>query len=108
MAITDESYFDWPVLPEAPSGLQATQAGRSVALSWEVHGGDAAGMVVERTLGAESDTSSEWEKIASLGAKASEYRDNTLRKGQKAAYRVRALNSAGESAYSNVVRVTAD
>jgi hypothetical protein len=108
MAITDESYFDWPVLPEAPSGLQATQAGRSVALSWEVHGGDAAGMVVERTLGAQSDTSSAWEKIASLGAKASEYRDNTLRKGQQAAYRVRALNSAGESAYSNVVRVTAD
>jgi len=108
MAITDESYFDWPVLPEAPSGLQASQAGRAVMLSWEVHGGDAAGMVVERTLGAESDTSSAWEKIASLGAKASEYRDNTLSKGQKAAYRVRALNSAGESAYSNVVRVTAD
>lgn len=65
-------------------------------------------MVVERTLSSQNHTSGTWEKIASLGAKASEYRDNTLRKGQKAAYRVRALNAAGESAYSNVVRITAD
>jgi hypothetical protein len=65
-------------------------------------------VVVERTLSAQSNTAGTWEKIASLGANASGYRDNTLRKGQKAAYRVRALNSAGESAYSNVVRITAD
>jgi hypothetical protein len=77
-------------------------------LTWEVHGGNPTGVVVERTLNAQNNTSGTWEKIASLGAKASEYRDTTLRKGQKAAYRVRTLNSAGESAYSNVVRVAAD
>lgn len=80
----------------------------AVTLSWEVHGGNATGVVVERTLSAQSNTSGAWEKIANVGAKANEYRDNTLPKGQKAAYRVRALNAAGESAYSNVVRITAE
>jgi hypothetical protein len=100
MAIADESYFDWPVLPEAPSSLQASPAGQAVRLSWEVHGGDPTGLVVERSMGG-----TKWEKIARLGATATEYRDAAPR-GQKAAYRVRAVNAAGESAYSNVVRVT--
>jgi len=39
-AITDADYFDWPVLPEAPSSLNGTVAGNTVKLSWQVHGGD--------------------------------------------------------------------
>ena len=41
MAVTDESYFDWPVLPEAPSSLNVSVAGGALKLTWQVHGGDA-------------------------------------------------------------------
>jgi len=105
MAITDESYFDWPVLPEAPRSLEAAQSGRSVRLTWEVHGGNPTGVVVERATGGGSNSPGHWEKIASLGASATGYRDSALRNGNEVAYRVRAVNGSGESAYSNVVRV---
>jgi hypothetical protein len=39
MAIADADYFDWPILPEAPSSLYAKLVGRAVKLSWQVHGG---------------------------------------------------------------------
>ena len=38
-------------------------------------------------------------------AGAKEYTDSRLSKGQIVSYRVRALNDAGESAYSNIVRI---
>src|SRR5450759_319489 len=40
LAIADASYFDWPVLPEAPSGLTAEAAGANVTLRWELHAGN--------------------------------------------------------------------
>ena len=48
MAIADESYFDWPVLPEAPSSLNVAGTVNSAKLTWEVHGGSLTGIVVER------------------------------------------------------------
>jgi hypothetical protein len=41
MAITDEDYFDCPVLPEAPSSLIVSMVTDSTNLCWVVHGGDA-------------------------------------------------------------------
>src|SRR5262249_61454576 len=41
MAITDESYFDWPVRPEAPSSLNIALSGKSPKLTWSIHGGAA-------------------------------------------------------------------
>jgi hypothetical protein len=101
LAVADESYFDWDVLPEAPSSLNARAAGGSVELSWEVHGRDIAGVAVERRLGDRGA----WERIAKLAGEAKSYRDSGVTSGQKLCYRVRALNNAGESAYSNIVRV---
>jgi len=98
LAIADERYFDWAVLPEAPSSLSVTAAGDSAQLSWEVHGGNPTGVVVERRLGDEG----RWEQAAKLGANSTEYSDSKLVKGQRASYRVRAVSGAGESAYSNV------
>jgi hypothetical protein len=100
-AIVDEGYFDWPVLPEAPSSLEAKIAGDSARLTWEPHGGDTTAMAVERRMG---DRGS-WERAAKLPAGAKEYTDSRLSKGQIVSYRVRALNDAGESAYSNIVRI---
>src|SRR5439155_12013678 len=47
MAIADESYFDWAVLPETPSSLSATLSGPSERLKWDLNGGDAKGTVIE-------------------------------------------------------------
>ncbi len=100
MAIADEDYFDWPVLPEAPSSLTATAAGNAVRLRWQVHGGDALSAVVERRAG----DAGAWTRIATQAATSSEYADSGAPSGV-VCYRVRAANGNGESAYSNVVRV---
>jgi len=103
LAITDESYFDWPVLPEAPSSLEIKQAGGSINLNWQVHGGDPTAVIVERRLEGNNASPGKWERIAKLGANATDYTDSGT-KGSLAAYRVRAANADGESAYSNIAR----
>jgi hypothetical protein len=91
MAIADAGYFDWPVLPEAPSGLAVTGA----SLKWELHG--AKKSAVERRIG-----EGKWQRIATVEGDA--YTDRAAPKGL-VRYRVRAVNDAGESAFSNIVRV---
>jgi hypothetical protein len=46
-----------------------------------------------------------WSRIAKLGPNAGEHTDAEIKSGQRAAYRVRAVNAEGESAYSNVARL---
>ena len=105
LAIADESYFDWPVLPEAPSSLEIRQAGGSIKLNWQVHGGNPTAVIVERSLEANGASRGKWERIAKLGANATDYTDSGT-KGSLAAYRVRATNADGESAYSNIARTS--
>jgi len=105
MAITDESYFDWPVLPEAPSSLAVTMSGNSAKLTWQVHGGDPKGSILERRMESMAGGASRWERVAKLENLATEYTDSVVAKGSQVAYRVRAYNDAGESAYSNIARV---
>jgi len=101
MAIADEDYFDWPILPEAPSSLRVVLAERGRKLTWENHGGNPTGIVVERR-GDDTQTRASWGRIAKLGAGVNEYLDAKVESGRSFAYRVRAVNSNGESAYSNV------
>jgi len=100
LAIADESYFDWPVLPEAPSSLVALATGQRVDLRWEVHGGPTSGVRVERRQGDHG----RWEEIAKLPASATTFTDTQPPQGQTACYRVRAANDAGVSAFSNIAR----
>jgi hypothetical protein len=102
MAIADADYFDWPVLPEAPSSLTAVSDKSGLKLAWEVHGGNPEHIVVERRR--DSTTHGTWQRIATLTATATEYTDSE-RNVQQASYRVRAMNANGESASSNTVRV---
>jgi hypothetical protein len=104
MAITDDDYFDWPVLPEAPSSLNVVMVGRASKLAWQVTGGNPTGTVVERRM-EDGLARGPWARIAKLGTNVSEYIDSEIRSGQHAAYRVRAVNAQGESAYSNIARV---
>jgi len=106
IAITDENYFDWPVLPEAPSSLRATQVANGLKLSWEAHGGEPTGMVVERRLNSETEGGRGWHQLAKLSRNAAEYTDTGV-KAQSVDYRVHAINANGSSAYSNVVRASA-
>ena len=105
MAIADENYFDWPVLPEAPSSLRISAAAGSVELMWQIHGGNPTGVVVERQIENQLGDAGNWQRLAKLPSGRTEYIDSGVGKERRAAYRVRALNDAGESAYSNIVRV---
>jgi hypothetical protein len=104
LAVTDESYFDWLVLPEAPSSLNLAVTGNTAKLDWQVHGGGPTGIVVERRIGEGESAKTSWSRIAKLPATTTEYSDSSLKKGERLAYRVRAINGDGESAYSNIVR----
>jgi len=104
MAVSDESYFDWPVLPETPSSLNLSVTGNTAKIDWQVHGGGPTGIVVERRIEEGESAKANWSRIAKLPATAAEYSDSSLKKGERFAYRVRAINSEGESAYSNIVR----
>jgi hypothetical protein len=102
MAVADAEYLDWTVLPEAPSSLGAASTDNGVKLTWEVHGGNPEHVVVERR--ADSSARGPWQRVAELPASAVEYTD-AKKKGQRVSYRVRATNTNGESASSNIVRV---
>jgi hypothetical protein len=106
MAIADADYFDWPVLPEAPSSLTANVGSGAVNLRWEVHSGNPDHIVVERRDDSGSSRAW-WSRIAELASSATRYTDSRARKGQQSSYRVRATNESGKSASSNIVRVTA-
>lgn len=106
MAIADESYFDWPVLPETPSSLTVVSEKDSLTLTWAVHE-ETKGIIIERQISEGSDTrvSGNWLKLARLAAATTVYADSGAPRGKSVAYRVRAFNDDGESAYSNIVRI---
>jgi hypothetical protein len=104
MAIADADYFDWPVLPEAPSSLNLTISGGMAKLTWEVHGGNPTGVIVERQIEDTNGAQGKWGQVAKLNGNLTEYIDSTLKKGQHIGYRVRVVNDAGQSAYSNIAR----
>ncbi len=99
LAIADENYFDWPILPEAPSSLVLAASGGAAQLRWENHGGNPTAILVERRL-----EGGHWDQLAKLPGGSGDYTDSTVTPGQNVAYRVRAIDNAGQSAYSNIVR----
>jgi hypothetical protein len=100
MAVADQDYFDWPVLPEAPSSLKAVLAGDGVMLTWDVHGGNPQGVLVEWRA---ADRAA-WSILARLPASSRRYIDPGAAT-RTASYRVRVFNSGGNSAYSNIARL---
>jgi hypothetical protein len=96
MAIGDASYFDWAVLPEAPSGLNVgpifPRGSLHFELSWASHGSSR--FRLERRLG-----NSAWE---TLRVTPLTHFEEVVPTTSTACYRVRAVSAAGESAYSNV------
>ena len=101
MAIADASYFDWPVLPEAPSGLSVVQWSgivtsmrEHVTIGWEAHGAN--NFKIERREG------ESWSEVGRT--ESTHFEGGFLGvRDRRTCYRVRAFNEAGQSAYSNVL-----
>ncbi len=88
--------------PAAPSNLAASGVTYdSVALGWTDNATNESGYTVERSVDGLT-----FQEVASLGGDATSFPDVSVLPATSYAYRVRAFNSAGTSAYSATVSVT--
>jgi hypothetical protein len=101
MAIADESYFDWAVLPDAPASLRVAVSNGKTTLTWILSGLGTNGVVIEERRGAEG----KWQRSATLKGPITKYTLTSVKRIPNVYYRVRAVNNGGESAYSNIVQV---
>ena len=86
-----------PTVPSAPTGLVATPVSRNrINLSWTDQANNEDGFKIERQQGTGSFT-----QIATVGPNVTTFASTGLRRNTQYSYRVRAYNSAGNSAYSN-------
>ena len=114
MAIADADYFDWLVLPEAPSGLTLADApnGR-LQLRWTPH--DTGNQfIIERRVGRDKWTRFPKVTIPDMSIFDGAPRDAAPRRfealqdkppASELCYRIRQVNGAGESAFSNIACV---
>jgi PKD repeat protein len=91
-----------PSPPAAPSGLTASQSG-PVVLTWQDNSSNETVFYIERCQGAGctdfgSFVATQWPNVPS-------YTDYSAVTGQRYSYRVRAYNSGGYSAYSNIASI---
>lgn len=85
--------------PAAPTALtSAPTSASTINLSWADNSSDESGFSVESCAGAGCTT---FTKLAQLGANATSYSAAGLASNTTYAFRVRAYNAAGNSAYSN-------
>lgn len=95
-------YGATPTAPSAPSSLSAVSAGSlTINVNWSDNSGNETGFELER------DSGSGFVLHQSLGANVTSYADTGLSDGTLYSYRVRAVNAAGDSTYSNSASATA-
>jgi hypothetical protein len=89
--------------PAAPSGLTATAASSSqINLVWTDNSTNETGFEIDRKTG----STGSWSQIATTGAGVTSYSNTGLTASTTYYYRVRATNSAGDSADSNEASAT--
>ena len=90
-------------LPAAPSGLAATVFSSSrIDLAWTDNATNENGFDIERSLSGASS----WALIANVGANVTSFQDTGLTASTTYDYRVRAINTGGNSAFSNTATAT--
>jgi hypothetical protein len=87
-----------PTAPAAPAALTLSASRATITLKWRDESNNETGFEVERATGGGS-----FQRIATLPADTRSHADSGLDRRQTYSYRVRAVNGAGASAYSNVV-----
>ncbi|WP_457673303.1 metallophosphoesterase [Thiolapillus sp.] len=93
-----------PSLPAAPDQLTASVAGTDrIRLHWRDNADNEDSFILER-----STNGSDWSQIASPGADSTSHDDTGLAEGTTYHYRIKARNSAGDSAYSSTAVATTD
>ncbi len=93
-----------PPPPASPTALAATPAGSdAITLEWTDRADDEDSFIIERTMGGGGFT-----VVATTGKDQTTYSDTGLAGGTTYYYRVRAVNSGGESGYSNVAFARTD
>lgn len=92
-----------PTKPAAPSSLFATalSVGKGVSLSWLDRSSNESGFKLERR----TTSTSPWSIVATVNPNTTKYTDATAARRTTYTYRIRALNVAGSSPYSNTVTV---
>ncbi|HVE65448.1 MAG TPA: fibronectin type III domain-containing protein [Thermoanaerobaculia bacterium] len=93
-----------PALPAASSGLAATPVSRNrIDLAWQDKSSNETGFQIERAR-----NGNPFSLIVTTAAGATSYSDTSgLTPGKLYSYRVRAVNAAGTSGYSNTASATA-
>ena len=88
--------------PAAPTTLSATAASNSqINLAWADNSTNETGFKIER-----STDNLHFTQVATVGANVTTYKDTGLSAGTPYYYRVRATNSAGDSAYTTTATAT--
>jgi serine protease AprX len=88
-------------VPAAPSGLTGTVlTSTSIRLNWVDNSNNETGFSIQRCSGANCTN---FAQIATVGAGVTTYTNTGLTSGQRYRYRVRAFNTVGNSAFSNIV-----
>jgi arylsulfatase A len=86
-----------------PSNLVATaNSSVQISLSWKDNSNDETGFRIQRRTGANGT----WQVLYNLGANVTAYSDNGLKDGTTYFYRLRALGSTDNSAFSNIAQAT--
>ena len=89
--------------PDAPTNLTATPvSGVQVNLAWQDNSNNEAGYKIEKSI----DGGTTWAEVATASAKSTAYAIGGLQPGTAYAFRVRAFNILGNSAYSNTATAT--
>jgi len=89
--------------PAAPSLLFATaNSSTQLTLTWTDNANNETGFKIERS----ANGTTGWTQIAAPSANATTYADTGLATGTAYYYRIRATNSAGDSAYSNAANAS--
>jgi len=92
-----------PTIPVTPSSLTATAASASsINLQWADNSPDETGFKIERAPG----TTGSFTQIDTVGAGVTSYSNSGLTGSTTFQYRVRAYNTAGNSAYTNTATAT--
>jgi 6-phosphogluconolactonase (cycloisomerase 2 family) len=89
--------------PAAPTDLQAVSRGsEAIGLSWTDNAGDETGFEISRS----DNGATAWEPMGSVAADVTSWEDTGLFPGTTYHYRVRAVNAAGESDWSDSATAT--